>query len=227
MADRSRSRLKSDRVPLVPGSAPAPDPAPGSPGLDLTSPRALFAELLADALTTLGTRPSPLAISYLLGLLEAQVHSSAAPGEGIAPSLAEALLGAPAEGGRPQISRLRELGDRALFVSGFFGESLRRRVVDLDYYGEVGRTAYGRVSAELGRGAQARGWHELFEELADEFEAFVDVLAEVGSATRPPGSVNLLSAYDSYVETGSERERAKLIRAGVIPLPPESLRGRQ
>lgn len=202
------------------------DPAgPASPaGLELSSPRSVFADLLAGALRTLGTRPSPLAVSYLIGLLELQVRS---PTAGEAPSLAEDLLGAIAEGGKTQILRLRELGDRALFISGFFGESLQRRVVDLEYYGDVGRTAYSRVSTEFGRSQDARGWHELFQELADEFGAFVDLLAEVGSQTRPLGTVNLLCVYDRYVETGCERERAKLIRAGLIPLPPEGLRGCQ
>ena len=45
-----------------------------------------------------------------------------------------------------QRARLRNLGDFSLFMSGFFPDSFRRRVVDVDYYVSMGEYAYGSLS---------------------------------------------------------------------------------
>lgn len=202
--------------------------------LDCTSPRAVFAELMAGALRTLGTRPSPPALSYLIGLLDLHVR---APDDARSlerdrtpthtDGLTDGLLSVLAEGGPDQTSRLRELGDRALFVSGFFGESLRRSVAGLAHYREVGRTAYGRLSSQLACSSSDCARPELFQELADEWGAFVELLAEVAERTRPEAPVDLLGACDRYIETGSERDRARLLRRGVFLPPANTLRRRQ
>ena len=114
---------------------------------------------------------------------------------------------------------MRALGDRALFVSGFFGDSLRRKVVDLDYYGELGSGAYADLSSALSGSGDA-SWPELFGELASRFRDFADVLAEVGDRTRrEPG--DLLRIYERWVLTGSERDRRRLLGLGCVP-PPRS-----
>ena len=87
--------------------------------------------------------------------------------------------------------RLRRLGDAALFVAGFFGESLARAPFGPAPTGEAGRLAYGALSAALVRIAAERTWSRLYEELADRFRDFADLLAEVGERTRSgprPGS---------------------------------------
>ncbi len=43
-------------------------------------------------------------------------------------------------GGSKQRAELRGLADHALFVSGFFSDSLNRRVVDVDYYASLAAT---------------------------------------------------------------------------------------
>jgi len=144
-----------------------------------------------------------------------------------APTFAEALLTAISEGGCDEKLRLRDLGDRVLFVSGFFGESLHGGRVGPDYYQSVGRTAYRRLSAQLASSVDDRSWRELFQELADEFGAFVELLAEVGGRARPDAPVDLLRLYDRYLLTGSSSDRARLAREGVVPPPADSLGRRQ
>lgn len=188
--------------------------------LDYASPRAVFADLMAAALQTLRASPSPLAVSYLIGLLDLQLRSP----DPDPPRLADVLLTAISEDECGQTSRLRDVGDRALFVSGFFGESLHRCVVGLDYYTEVGRMAYDRLSTQFANSGDDRGWRELFRELADDFGAFVELLAEVAGRSRPHAPFDLLEVYARYVETGSRRDQSLLIRNGLIPLPADSLR---
>lgn len=177
-----------------------------------TSPRATFAELVGAALREVGLRPTPMATAYLIELLDERVRSPEPPEP--EPALTEALIAAGLAEGAERIARLRRLGDRTLFVAGFFGESLRRGVMSPGYCGEVGRSAYASLSAALASALVERTWSRLFEELADRFRDFTDVLAQVSDRACPRGSGIPLGLYRRYVETGSEVDRRRLLRCG-------------
>jgi hypothetical protein len=113
---------------------------------------------------------------------------------------------------------LRMLGDGALFVSGFFGDSLNRKMVDLAYYRRLGGQAYARLSHE-------DGWMEyepaVFAELARRFPEFTDVLAEVSENSRLTASDrSTLQLYERWVQTGSRRAAALLAERGITPVAP-------
>ena len=199
-----------------------------------TSTRDLFRALVGEAREELGQRPSPLATGYVVDLLDARVRCTGAAadasGTETAPAtLAEGLIEALLVEGSSRWSRLRALGDRALFDAGFFGESLRRRAVGIDYYSDIGRTAYLRLSAVRDPGAAARlgrrASPDLFHELAQHFADFVELLAEVAARARGRKQVDLLRLYDRYRETGSSRDRDRLLRHGLI-LPGGSVQER-
>ena len=61
------------------------------------------------------------------------------------------------------------------------------------------------------------GWPLLFEELADCFGDFADLLGEVSerAGTSPPP--DLLRLYQRYLETGGERDRLRLLARGQVP----------
>ncbi|MGH0028938.1 MAG: hypothetical protein ACQGVC_04045 [Myxococcota bacterium] len=179
-----------------------------------TTPRALFARLVAQALGDVGVQPSPMATAYLIDLLGDRVRAA----EPETPTLAEAWLAARQARGGARIRRLRGLGDRALFVAGFFGESLDRSVVSRRYYRDMGRSAYGAVATALA-GPREPVWSELFEELADRFPQLMEVLADVSDRTRQGRGrpTWLLGLYERYLATGSRRDRARLLRAGCVP----------
>ena len=101
-----------------------------APQIEQTSPRAVFAQLVACALGKAGIEPSPMATAYLIELLDERVREPASDPAG-APTLAEALLTAQQDRGSARIHQMRSLGDRALFVSGFFGDSLARKLVEI------------------------------------------------------------------------------------------------
>ncbi len=183
--------------------------------VDRGSPRQLFAELVAGAAQITRPPPTELAVHYLIELLTGRVRAPAVAEQ--EPGLGEELLRARLESGAARTRRLHALGDRALFVSGFFGDSLRRSLVDLGYYREIGRAAYADVASELSLRTAARAWQRLFEELADRFRDFVDVLAEVGDRSRPAGAMDLLRLYERYLETGSARDRRRLVALGQAP----------
>ncbi|MDJ0849038.1 MAG: hypothetical protein QNK04_11725 [Myxococcota bacterium] len=173
----------------------------------------LFAELLAGAIERTRVEPTPLATAYLVDLLDERVRPAGEKGD---ETLAEGLLRARREQGGNRLQRLRRVGDRALFVAGFFGDSFDRKVVGIAYYGDAGRLAYGELSLALRRrGRGEASVPELFEELADRFPDFVEVLTEVSDGTRAARPEGLAPLYARFLSRGEERDRRRLVRRGL------------
>ena len=181
--------------------------------IDLAAPRAVFAELLAGALEQTLPRPTPVAIAYLIDLLDERVRTL----EPAPPAIAgAALLPCAGEPVAARLMRLRRLGDAALFVVGFFGDSLARAPFGPAPTGEAGRLAYAALSAALARLASERTWSRLYEELADRFRDFADLLAEVGERTRGGAPAGLGLLYARYLATESSRDRRRLVGLGAL-----------
>jgi hypothetical protein len=191
-------------------------------GVERFETRRLFAELVAGAVEATRVEPSPLATAYLVDLLDARVRAVPLPrdADGAEETLAEGLLAARLERGEERRRRLRALGDRALFVSGFFGDSLTRRLCGISYYGDAGRMAYAGLSGELARALAERTWAELFEELADRFEDFIEVLTEVGDRTRLVRDDGLAWLATRVLDLGDPRDRRRLARRGLAVIDP-------
>ncbi|HCH61223.1 MAG: hypothetical protein CL927_16110 [Deltaproteobacteria bacterium] len=126
-----------------------------------------------------------------------------------------------------QIQNYRTLGDRALYVTGFFPESLSRKTVRASYYEDMGRAAYDRLAAILGRAPSEgdsghKGLGEIFAELSMSFHTCIEVLREVHDAMRArteqsPSEPELLALYEQWLSTGNQRALRTLQRHGLVP----------
>ena len=106
----------------------------------------------------------------------------------------------------------RQVGDVSLYLSGFFQESLKRKLVDVDYYIDMGGIAYSQV-ASIEDGGHMK---QMYAELSHKFAAFVDVLAEVSEHTTPVQSNHdVFKLYQSYMSTGSPRAKKALKKLGI------------
>jgi hypothetical protein len=112
---------------------------------------------------------------------------------------------------------LQQVGDTSLFVAGFFGESFPRRLVDIDYYIDIGGSAYGSLSENVRGTVRGRVFGAVFAELARKFRDFVDVLAEVRDAAKTADDVDILRLYEMWLRTKSARAARLLRSAGVEP----------
>lgn len=119
---------------------------------------------------------------------------------------------------------LQRLGDVALFVSGFFADSLAHKLVDLDYYIKMGGTAYGSLSDEIRGTARGRALADVYEELARKFQIVVDVLNEVRDGVQQGSDTDLLRTYEVWLKTGSNRAAALLRQNGIVPMAQAGLR---
>lgn len=112
---------------------------------------------------------------------------------------------------------LQRIGDVALFVSGFFADSLATKAVDIDYYIHMGGNAYGSLSDEVRGRIRGNAFSSIYGELASKFQVLVDVLNEIKEGPRQKDA-NLLRTYDVWLKTGSRRAMNILKQNGVVPI---------
>ena len=124
--------------------------------------------------------------------------------------LAMILLEALQKDRAERTRELRRLGDTALYVSGFFGDSLARSAAGVDYYISMGERAYAAL-------AEGSGREDVFGELAERFGDFVDVFAEIAELSNLRSNRGLLRLYERFLATRSARV-AELLRARGVAL---------
>lgn len=169
-----------------------------------------FRELVESALAHQRLSTTEDTAFYIVHLLASFLRRSSEETEPLAVRLAEAL----GAGGPRQRAGLKAIGDESLFVSGFFAESLRRRVVDVDYYVAIGGAAYD----VLGR-LETDACSPVFAELARKFLGFVDVLNEVSERTLCASNADVVRLYERWLKTGAARTGKLLVEKGIIPGP--------
>lgn len=113
---------------------------------------------------------------------------------------------------------LQRIGDVALFIAGFFIDSLANKAVDVDYYIHMGGNAYGSLSEEVRGTFRGNAFVGVYRELATKFQVLVDVLNEVRDGAREESDVDLLRTYEVWLKTGSERAGNLLRQQGVVPI---------
>ncbi len=171
-----------------------------------------FREMVTDALSHRRARVQEVTEFYLVNLLagfleKERLFVQQPDGTVTAEPLALILLRAFEADRRVRAAHLRRLGDTALFVSGFFGDSLARSLVDVGYYIAMGERAYGAL-AEGGEGLP-------YEELAGRFPEFVDVFAEIAELADLRSNRGLVRLYERFLVTRSERVARRLRDRGV------------
>lgn len=184
-------------------------------------PAAFFQERVTHVMSRQGLSTIKVAEFYLVDLLVRYMNTSNLFEKTDAASastdpLAVLFLKAQASGidGTEKIKILKKLGDTSLYISGFFGDSLNRKVIDLDYYREMGAIAYRSLSEAI----REDSFQELYNELYAKFARFVDVLTEVSQEAFVQNNQNLLRLYEVYVRTGSELAKKQLEEKGISTL---------
>lgn len=175
-----------------------------------TSVDEFFHEVVTDALSAVDLSASEPASWYLVGLL----------GEFTTARLTDEPLGVklathcpdPAE----RVRTLKQVGDQSLYVAGYFAESLTRSLVDVDYYVGLGQSAYAQLARHVAAG---KSLALIYEELADQFPKFVDVLAQVRKRVQVAevgATQDIGRLYEIWLRTRDEWVEKKLRDAGLI-----------
>ena len=179
---------------------------------------AFFHEQLLAAMKHQKVSASAFTEFYLVNLLAAFVGAQRLPGrEAGFDETPLALLYARAleVSGWERAARLRITADTALFISGFFPDSLPRGDRDLGYYASLGEQAYARLGRDHER--QASAATGVFTELGSRFREFMDLLTEIGEKTRLTTPGSLVRLYERWRRTGSRRAAKLLLEQGLTP----------
>ncbi|HVK60818.1 MAG TPA: hypothetical protein VM432_04675 [Bdellovibrionales bacterium] len=192
----------------------------GRSGL-VVSPRDYFDEVVTEAFERRRLKTYPMVKSYLVDMLEFYVPTknlfdeTDSSGRRTSETLAETFLKAQNADDSVRIELLKKLGDRSLYISGFFGDSLQRKLVDIDYYADMGGMAYGALASSVREDTLAK----VFDEFARRFLEFADLLTDISSRAHLQNEENILRLFEVYAKTGSEVAKERLIEKGVITMP--------
>lgn len=192
------------------------------------SPTSFFQELVQEGLSQRKVKTHPLVENYLVNLLQHYLDArnlfdseyANESGQKNPQTLAEMYLTAQNADPIAKSGMLRKLGDRTLYISGFFGDSLKRKVVDVDYYAEIGGAAYGSLAHCTREDTLVR----VYETFSRQFLDFVDVLTYISHYSFVKSDESILRLYERYMKTGSDLAREKLVEMGVLPVPKDQVK---
>lgn len=177
-----------------------------------------FEEIVRDAMRARSVKATEAAEHYIVGVLADYARGGKAkpvPDEPFTFQLRDALE----ERGAQRFERLRSIGDHVLYVLGFFGGAVKRRGADPEYVMSVGSSAYGHASAMMRMCGTAVG-HDVLNELAERYDRFVAVMAEVAECANAgaQNDASVLRLYERWQATGSPRLAATLNELGFFPV---------
>ena len=193
----------------------------------LISPEQHFSEVLKEACQQRKVKAPPLIETYIIHLLKYYLNTKnlyqnldSEQSKSVPDTLAEMYLIAMNSEPPKNKEIMKGLADRALYVSGFFGDSLQRKTVDIDYYSNIGSAAYSNLATWSKDDTVA----SVYKTFSKSFLAYVDVLSYISEKSRIQSDQNVLRLYEKYIKTGSDLARDRLNELGVMPLPKDQLK---
>ena len=178
-----------------------------------------FRQSIDEAIVGQGVDIDPHATHYVVNMMtlfSRSEHFYEDDGEiyGIRPLALMLADAADAPSPEHRNQTLKRIGDVALFVGGFFVDSLRHKPVDVDYYMHMGENAYGSLSEETRGTFHGNAFADIYRELATKFRVLIDVLNEV----RGGAEQDVVRTFEIWRKTGSQRAERLLREQGVLPI---------
>ena len=181
----------------------------------VASAEEFFTEMVETAFEDRKVEAKPLTRQYITQLLQFYLVTENLFEEVTerTQTMAEKLLNAfNSSEPRQRAESLKRVGDTALYVSGFFGDSFKRKIIDIDYYVEIGGSAYGSLAST----DNSNIYSPVFRDLSARFPEYVDVLTYMSQQSQLQSNNDLLRLYDRYVKTGSKLAEEQLEAEGML-----------
>lgn len=191
------------------------------------SPEEHFTEVVKEACVQRHVKTQPHVEAYLVQLLKFYLDSRNLHGPVIEEdsnktpqTFAEMYLQAINSEMTKKKELMRAVAERSLYLTGFFSDSFQRKLVDIDYYVEIGSAAYLNLSSWTKQDTLAA----VYSTFSKRFQDYVEVLNYVSEKSQIQADQNVLRLYDRYLRTGSDLAREKLTELGVVTVPKEQLK---
>jgi hypothetical protein len=192
------------------------------PELDLRGNlEGFFEELVLEAVEERGTKPTDAARAYVTAMLADFARPGALARDTLERPLTLLLAEASESAAGERFERFRALGDGVLYMRGLFCEHLETRGVALRYVSSVGARAYEGARHVLYRGSPASAATDVFGELAERFDAFVELLGAVADRLTARGAFTnggIVKVYERWLSTGSSALEEALVAQGLVPM---------
>ncbi len=148
-----------------------------------------FREELLTAFEDLDLEASHETEAYLVHLLEGFTRLSPESSQEVGFDKPAAFLLGEAMNtpGGQRIEKYRRLGDASLFNCGFFEGYISRRLVDAEYYQDVGRSSYARLTDLVSNRAPSSVFASVYEELTRNFDGMVEAFKHLGRSLSSDG----------------------------------------
>lgn len=105
-------------------------------------------------------------------------------------------------------SLLKTLADSTLFKAGFFGESLKRKIIGLGFYKDIGQAAYLSLYSSTGS--------NLYADMHQSFSLYVDLLDLMGRKLGLKSTeTDLISLLDRFSKAKSNLTEIEIQKAGL------------
>lgn len=167
-----------------------------------------FRAELTGAFDSLGLTTSDETETYLVHLLESFVRLDEhnAQDVGFEHPAAFILCEALNSAGDRRIEAYRRLGDASLFSCGFFEERLDRSnsLVPLEYYRNMGRTAYSSLQSLMRFKAPGGAFHIIYDELSAKFDTVVQAFRQLATGGKARSYTHLLEQWQRDGELNPE-----------------------
>jgi len=188
-----------------------------SSGVLLFESSSYFSEAVEAAWQERSLPPSPHLKSYITELLlhflkSENLWSETVDGRKTREMLAVSLLKAQDLPPKGKIKTLKSLGDHSLYMSGLFPDFFQRKIIDVDYYVDIGKSAFSTLSDCVGE----ESFSSLYNKIAMTFEQLVDVLGVISQKSALTNTENILRMYDLYDKTSSARLEELLAEKGIV-----------
>jgi hypothetical protein len=187
-----------------------------------------FAQELHSIANKQGLSISVQASSYLASVLtkfgdaqnllvreSSQASNAEAPNKSSFPTLALMFLESQQIPTNEQFFKLLHVGDVALFTSGFFGDRILKKSLDMDYYMAMGGMAYERAGHIRETLANEKALNIYFE-ISASFKNLVEVFSELSDQSLLTNDKDVLKLYEKWLENGNHRIARMLGEIGVI-----------
>lgn len=194
-----------------------------SSNVDLSlSPRAFFHERIATASHQLNIKLGDEVEYYLVNLLIEFIEPSKLSQEFKSDVLTTPLVfllkqtvEAP-EAKRPDM--YRRLGDTSLYISGFFQDYFNDKAFDINYFIMMGASAYNQAAVLAKPRSYTANTTNTLSQMSENFLQMVDVVAQAADHPERAQATDILSLYDRWNRTGSDRLRNLLLEHGITPI---------
>lgn len=107
----------------------------------------------------------------------------------------------------------KEVADMSLLVCGYFAESTHKKLVDTNYYAQIGKTAYSHLNSMSPRFLDIPSFYQM---VATCFESMTTLMSILASESRQGFENNLIFKKALQGENLSERE---MLVSGIMPAP--------